>query len=267
METRVLAPGLTPAAQLGLAGSYGIGAADVERGFHELGINYFFVTSRAKGLVEGVKRLVKAGHRDKIVIAAGASIPMGMSVPREWASVAKSLGVDSIDVFHLFWIQAHWYVTGKTWPAMRALKEEGKAKSLAISIHDRKMARQLVDELQLDVLMIRYNAAHRGAEREIFGTFADRRPGVVAYTATRWGKLLQTSNGLGPMSAGECYRFSLGHPSVDVVLCGAANYEELASNAAEVEKGPLSPERLEEVKKFGDAVRAKAGGQIGFVGS
>jgi aryl-alcohol dehydrogenase-like predicted oxidoreductase len=142
---------------------------------------------------------------------------------------------------------------------MRALKEEGKTKALAISIHDRKMGRALVDELELDVLMIRYNAAHRGAEREIFQTFPDRRPGVVAYTATRWGKLLQPSRGLGPMTPGECYRFALGHPSVDVVLCGAANYQELEANAREVAQGPLSPERLEEVKKFGDAVRRVEG--------
>ena len=261
--------GSTPirAAPLGLAGSFGIEAKDVERAFHELGVNYFFVTSRMKGLVAGIKNLVAAGHRDELVIAAGASIPTGFSVPREWEKMTKLLGVDRIDVFHLYWVQAHWYVTGKTWPAIRKLKEEGKATALAISCHDRPMARTLVDELDLDALMIRYNAAHRGAEREIFATFEGRRPAIVAYTATRWGKLLQPAGTLGPMTGPECYRFALSHPAVDVVLCGASSFEELAHDAAGVHQGPLDDERLEQVRAFGDAVRASATNKIGWLGA
>jgi aryl-alcohol dehydrogenase-like predicted oxidoreductase len=255
------------AAPLGLAGSYGIDADGTERALHELGVDYFFATStRSGGLTEGVRRLVRAGHRERMVIAAGASIPFGWSVRRELASIRRALGVDVIDVFHLFWVQAHWYVTGKTWPAMRRLKEEGKARALAVSIHDRRLARRLVDELALDVLMIRYNAAHRGAEGEIFATLPPARPGLVAYTATRWGKLLEPCKGLGPMSAPECYRFALGHPAVDVVLTGARTWDELHANAAGVLAGPLAPERLEEVILLGDAVRATVRGRIGFGG-
>lgn len=251
---------------LGLAGAHDIDADAVERGFHELGICYFFVTPRMQGLCEGIRRLVRAGHRDRLVVASGANLPTGGGVAREWAKAARVLGVDRIDVFHLFWVQAHWYVTGKTWPAMRRLKDEGKARALAVSIHDRRLARRLVDELALDVLMIRYNAAHRGAEGEIFATLPPARPGLVAYTATRWGKLLEPCKGLGPMSAPECYRFALGHPAVDVVLTGAKNWAELRANAAGVLAGPLAPERLEEVERFGDAVRATVRGRIGFGG-
>jgi aryl-alcohol dehydrogenase-like predicted oxidoreductase len=150
---------------------------------------------------------------------------------------------------------------------MQALKEQGKARALAVSIHDRPMARRLVDELALDVLMIRYNAAHRGAERDIFDSLPERRPGIVAYTATRWGKLLKSTSGLGPMSAAECYRFSLGHPKVDLVLCGPRDWAELVEDAEGVAQGPLDPARLDEVKRFGDAVRGGATGKIGFVGT
>lgn len=171
-----------------------------------------------------------------------------------------------IDVFHLFWVQYHWYVTGKTWPAMRRLKEQGKVRALAISCHDRVKARSYVNELDLDVLMIRYNAAHRGAEREIFASLGDKRPGIVSYTATRWGRLLKPAGELGPMSGPECYRFALGHPTVDVALCGARTYDELRENVEGVLAGPLPDERLSEVKRFGDAVRGAAGGQFGFTG-
>ncbi len=256
-----------PVSRLGLAGGYGIDADGVVRAFHELGVNYFFVTPRFKPLVLGLRRLVKDGHRKDIVLAMGANVPTGWSVPRAFESAARAIGTDTIDVFHLFWVQAHWYVTGNTWPAMQKLKEEGKVRALAMSIHDRPMARQLVDELALDALMIRYNAAHRGAEKEIFATLPTPRPGIVSYTATRWGRLLKPAKGLAAMSAPECYRFALGHPAVDVVLCGAGSYEELAANVQGVSAGPLAPERLDEVKAFGDAVRATATGTFGFLGA
>lgn len=255
------------AAPLGLAGSWGISAADVERAFHELGVNYFFVTPRMKGLVEGIRRLIAAGHRDDVVIAAGASIPTGGGVRAAAGKLARVLGTDTIDVFHLFWVQAEWYVTGKTWPAMRALKESGQARALAISCHDRHMARRLCDELALDVLMCRYNAAHRGAEREIFAELPERGPAIVAYTATRWGRLLKPVADLPPMTAPECYRFVLSHPRVDVVLCGAADFAELAADVEAVERGPLEAGRLEEVRAFGDRVRATATGRLGFMGA
>ena len=253
--------------RLGLAGSFGIDADSVERAFHELGVNYFFLTPRMKSAVEGVRRLIAGGHRDDIVIATGASIPTGFTVEREWRRAARAVGVDRIDVWHLFWVQARWYVTGKTWPAMRRLKEDGRVGHLAISCHDRRMVRALADELELDAMMVRYNAAHRGAEDEIFATLGDDRPGVITYTATRWRRLLKPAGDLGPMTAPECYRFVLGHPKVDVALCGPATYEELLADSEGVAAGPLEPARLDEVRRFGDAVRATATGKIGFLGA
>lgn len=252
------------ATPLGVACNYGLDAGGIERAFHEHGINYFFVTPRMAAGVEAVRSLVRAGHRDEMVIATGANVPTGWGVERAWAHCAKELGVDSIDVFHLFWVQYHWYVTGKTWPAMRRLKEQGKVRALAISCHDRRMARALVDELELDVLMIRYNAAHRGAEAEIFATLGERRPGIVSYTATRWGRLLKAAGDLGPMTGPECYRFVLGHPSVDVALCGARSLEELRDDVAGVLEGPLPEARRDEIRAFGDAVRSTAQSKIVF---
>ncbi len=255
---------------LGMAGSYGLDADATERGYEELGLNYFFTIPSTKGLLGGVQRLIKKGKRDDLVIGAGANLPTGFGVEGAFAKTAKLLGVEVIDVFHLFWVQAHWYVTGKTWSAMRKLKEEGKVRSLAISCHDRTMARALVDELGLDVLMIRYNAAHRGAEREIFATLGEgpaKKAAVVAYTATRWGGLLKPTKGLGPMSAPECYRFAAAHPAVDVVLCGAKDWHELSLAAEGIRQGPLAPERLTEVLQFGDTVRSTAASRLAFGGA
>jgi aryl-alcohol dehydrogenase-like predicted oxidoreductase len=147
---------------------------------------------------------------------------------------------------------------------MVKLKEEGKVRALAVSCHDRPLAARLAEELALDVLMIRYNAAHRGAEHEIFPRLPAPKPAVIAYTATRWGRLLKPAAGIDPMTPPECYRFALSNPSVDVVLCGPKTAEELAQDCVGAAEGPLPPQRLEAVRRFGDAVRSSVTGKIGF---
>ena len=264
IERRRIGDGITPASRIGVAGSYGIEGKDVERAFHELGVNYFFFTGRDDGMREGLRNLIAAGHRDEIVIAGGANVPTGFGVRGAFDKDCRALGTDRLDVFQVFWVQYHWYVTGKTWPAMRKLKEDGRVKMLGMSIHDRPLARRLVDELGLDMLMIRYNAAHRGAEREIFADLPAARPAIVAYTATRWGKLLEPAKGQTPMTPEECYRFPLSNPNVDVVLCGPRSYEELEQDARGVAKGPLPESRLAEIRAFGDVVRATAASRVAF---
>ena len=105
--------------------------------------------------------------------------------------------------------------------------------------------------------MIRYNAAHPGAEVEIFPRLDRRRPAVVAYTATAWRKLLRAPGGWKgkvPTALGDCYRFCLASPHVDVVLTGPRNVAELRENLAAVDRGPLSPAEMEEMRAFGRAV-------------
>ena len=251
-------------APLGVSGSYGIDADGVERAFHELGVNYFFITSKEDGVKVGVRRLIKAGHRDEIVIAGGANVPTGFGVRAGFEKDLKALGTDHLDVFQLFWVQYHWYVTGNTWPAMRKLKEDGRVKVLGMSIHDRPLARKLAFEIAPDMLMIRYNAAHRGAEGEIFSTLTANRPAIVSYTATRWGKLLERAGDHDAMTPEECYRFALSNANVDVVLSGPKTYAELEQNARGVALGPLPSKRLDEVRAFGDLVRKSVSSRVAF---
>jgi aryl-alcohol dehydrogenase-like predicted oxidoreductase len=235
---------------------------DVERAFHELGINTFFVTWQMKGLSEGVRRLVKAGHRDQmVIISVGSLLPFGLMVRRAWENNARALGIDHIDVWLMGWVRGRWHLTGKTWPVMQRLKEQGKARAIGFSCHNRPLAVSLAREFGADTLMIRYNAAHRGAEREVFSAYGQDRPAIISYTATRWRMLLKPLPAQGfpqAMTGPECYRFVLSNPSIDVALCAGANIEELRENVAGVLKGPLDQQRMDEAKRFGDAVHATA---------
>jgi aryl-alcohol dehydrogenase-like predicted oxidoreductase len=126
-----------------------------------------------------------------------------------------------------------------------------------VSIHNRKRAGRLAENSPLDMLMIRYNAAHTGAEHDIFPYLAKRRPAIVAYTATRWGGLLKRPKGWdGPlMTASDCYRFCLSNPHVDLVLTGPKNRRQLQENLSHLkENGPLPEQELRWIRDFGQIV-------------
>jgi aryl-alcohol dehydrogenase-like predicted oxidoreductase len=56
------------------------------------------------------------------------------------------------------------------------------------------------------------------------------------------------------MTAGDCYRFQLSNPHVDLALTGPASREELRQNLDAFDKGPLSPEEDRWMRDFGRAV-------------
>jgi aryl-alcohol dehydrogenase-like predicted oxidoreductase len=240
--------------RLGLAANYGIEEAGIRSAF-ERGINYVYLTPRgkmAKPLRDAIAR-----DRDKIVVAAGPSVGyFGGSVRRSAERLLKKLGTDYIDVFQLMWLGVGSAWTAATERELVHLKESGKARALAISIHDRERAGRMAKDSPLDLLMIRYNAAHPGAERDIFPHLEHRKPNIVAYTATSWRKLLKRPKGWDGniMSAGDCYRFNLSNPNVDVCLTGPASTEQLDANLAAIEAGPLSAEEDTWMRAFGKTV-------------
>jgi aryl-alcohol dehydrogenase-like predicted oxidoreductase len=169
----------------------------------------------------------------------------------------KELGTEYIDVFQLFWLGRMSALTPSTVDALVSLRESGKVRAIGVSIHNRKRAGRLAEDSPLDMLMIRYNAAHTGAEQDIFPYIAKPRPAIVAYTATRWGGLLKRPKGWdGPlMTASDCYRFCLSNPHVDLVLTGPKNRRQLQENISHFkENGPLSEQELRWIRNFGQIV-------------
>jgi len=240
--------------RLGLAANYGIDEAGV-RSALDRGMNYVFFTSRGpltRPLRDALRR-----DRDKLVVAAGPLVGyFGGSVRRAAERKLRKLGVDYLDIFQLMWLGVGSAWTRGTLEELRHLKESGKVRAIGVSIHDRERAGKLAEESPLDVLMIRYNAAHPGAERDIFPRLAARQPHVVAYTATRWRKLLQRPKGWtgNVPTAGDCYRFCLSSPHVDVCLTGPASTAQLDENLAALERGQLTPDEDRWMRELGRVV-------------
>ncbi|MBI5512068.1 MAG: aldo/keto reductase [Deltaproteobacteria bacterium] len=248
-------------------GGSALRAADVERAFHEHGVNTFLAHPLMKELCVGVKNLIAKGHRSELVLVSETGLPFAGAVRRDFEKNLAILGTDYLDVFLVGWVRNRWFVRDAVWGTLRRFRADGRVKAIGFSSHDRPLAAKLAVELDADVLMIRYNAAHRGAEREVFAPLAalgSKRPGIIAYTATRWGLLLKPLPKKGfaeALSGAECYRFVLGHPMVDVVWCAARTAAELDADVVGVGNGPLTGERRDYAVRFGDAVhRAAKGG-------
>ncbi len=242
--------------RLGLSGTFDLDEAGCREALER--VQYVFWTPRMKGLTPALREAL-ARDRHRFAVATGPLLGYFPGAIRRAAEGAlRSLRIDRLDVFQLYWIGGMSSFTGPVREEMERLREEGKVLALGASIHDRPRAGRLAENSILDLLMIRYNAAHPGAEKDIFPHLEKRRPVVVAYTATAWRKLLRAPTGWKEKvpTAGDCYRFCLTSPHVDVVLTGPRNVAEWRENMAAIEKGPLSPEEMAFMREFGRAVHA-----------
>jgi aryl-alcohol dehydrogenase-like predicted oxidoreductase len=244
-----------PVHRLGLACNYGIDGDDLAHAV-DRGVNYFFWTPlRTKRVTPVLAAKLKA-DRERFVVATGPTLGFYRGGVRGGCErILRALGTDYLDVFHLFWVGVGSAYTEGTVDELRKLKDEGKIRAIGVSIHDRPRAGRLAEDSPVDLFMLRYNAAHPGAERDVFPHLAKRQPSVVAYTATAWRKLLQRPKGWtgDVMTAGDCYRFCLSSPHVDLVLTGPSNRRELDDNLDALARGPLREDEQTWMRDFGRA--------------
>ena len=103
-----------------------------------------------------------------------------------------------------------------------AAQGDGVVRILGLTSHQRRLAAETARSGLLDMLMIRYNAAHRGAETEVFPVTDALGMPVVVYTCLRWGALLRGTPDDPPGSvaprAPDWYRFALQTDSVTVFV-------------------------------------------------
>lgn len=237
--------------RLGLASSYGARAREVDLAF-ERGVNFFFWGAMRKASFgAGVKRLAA---RKPIVIAIQSFAKKPWMLRPSVEIARRRLGIDRVDVLCLAFRSEG--VDAPMLDAARALVDRDLVRSLMVSCHDRPMMVTLA--ASFETLMVRYNAAHRGAEKEVFPAAQARRRDVLAYTATRWGNLLDprlVPSGERVPSAADCYRFVLDHPAVSACLCGPANSAELLEGLAALDRGPLSEDERAWMIRAGAGVR------------
>jgi len=254
--------------RMGVAGSYGIDSNDI-RWAADHGVNYW-VWGRGFGKVtDGIRDVIKRARENHVVGMLGWGY-FGWQVKRSVENALQKLGTDYLDVFKLGWLGRTSIYSQGIIDTLLKLKEEGRILSIGTSIHDRKRAGRLALNSEVDLLMIRYNAKHPGAEQDIFPHLSKRNPAVVSYTALAWRQLIRpmrkivmppwpggkSFNGP-PLSPELCYRFVLTNPNVHVVLTGPQNREQLSKNIEAVRQGPLEPTEMSWIRQYGQLVKSK----------
>jgi len=241
--------------RLGLASNFGIDAKGIQQILEDK-VNYMFWSPRMKNATSVVKEVLKK-DRERYILTTGPTTGWWKGNIRKFVEKnLTELKTDYLDILQIHWVGVTSSWNDKIAEEMVKLREEGKTKAIGISIHNRTRAGQLAEERILDSFMIRYNAAHPGAEKEVFPLVDNDKQNVTSYTATRWRKLLKRpKNWEGKVpTAGDCYRFCLSNENVNVTLCGPKNYEQYLENIKEVEKGPLTEEEMRWMQNFGKVV-------------
>jgi aryl-alcohol dehydrogenase-like predicted oxidoreductase len=206
-----------------------------------------------------IRELVAAGKRDELVIVLQSYARWPWFMERSLSRGLRDLGIDHADVLLLGWYNGDpWEPTLSRAEAMR---EKGMFRHLAISGHTRPQFVHFAEDRRYGAMHIRYNAVHTGAERDVFPAMPkEGRPGIVAFTATCWGKLLSPSTmpkGEAPMRGRDAYRFVLTNPDFNVCMTGPKNAEQLDEALGALDEGPLTDEEQARIRRIGAFVSGK----------
>jgi aryl-alcohol dehydrogenase-like predicted oxidoreductase len=263
-----------PVCRLGLA-SYGQTAITPDDVLRAMGRGVNFVNWQ--GLAEGPADLdpycpavaALGAARSSIVVCAQFGARTAVDAAAELKGVLATLGTDYVDVLTLYYVerQAEWEeITsrGGSLPYLQAAKRDGVVRRIGVTSHQRPLAATMAATGLLDVLMIRYNAAHRGAERDIFPVTQPRGVPIIAYTATRWGALMRPTpddpSGFVVPPAPAWYRFVLQHSAVAVTLAAPQTRVELDEDLQVLDTtGPFAEGEFAVLSAHGERVRMHAG--------
>ena len=243
--------------RLGIASGYGTDGAMVEEAVAH-GVNYLYWGAwRSKRMAKGIKESAKKNREDLIIVVHTILRPSFL-IKRVVEKSIEQLGIDYLDVLLLASGGYNKKPPPRVIETAYELKDKGLIRSLAISNHNRHIFPELEKEKDIDIFHIRYNAAHRGAENEVFDNLSQEdSPGIVTFTNTRWGSLINPKNmppGEPPPSAVDCYRFALSHPRVHVSICGPNSMKQLKEDLTVLELGPMDEEEIARMRYIGDHI-------------
>jgi aryl-alcohol dehydrogenase-like predicted oxidoreductase len=225
------------------------------------GINcFFFYGPGNTTFIEELAGMVRV-RRKEIIVATGSGSRRLEGLRAARRNMTRLLGIEMLDVFFIEYVHPGdnpdvMFGRNGVLDELSQWKESGWVRFVGATAHDRPLARRLAADPRVDVLMHRFNMAHRKAAREVFPAAAKARTPIVAFTATRWGTLLEPyAHWPGaPPTASDCYRYCLAQPSVHLVLTAPRSLAELEQNLDVLELPPMSKHECGQWQRFGDLV-------------
>lgn len=254
--------------RLGLAtrGTSRLTADDVRHALAH-GVNFLnWCGGRGDGLTQAVAEL--GPRRQDVLVCVQLEARSAADAERELEAILQELHSDYVDVLTFYYVEelAEWeqiIAPGGALSFCRQAQRQGRVRYLGLTSHQRKLAADCARTGLLDLLMIRYNAAHRGAEHDVFPVTDVMDMPVVVYTCLRWGALLEKTPDDPPNfavpGAAAWYRFALAWSSVTVALMAPENGAELDEDLNAVNAPVLSLGEFEMLAAHGQRVRRHAG--------
>ena len=252
--------------RLGLAtrGNTHLPAASVRYAV-DRGVNYL----NWCGYDDGIRQAVGELDRTRIVLATQLYAHRGPKILRELKKALKDLKTDWLDVVTFYYMESEteWAEIsgpGGALEALRGAQQQGKVRSIGLTTHQRALGAKVAETGAVDLLMIRYNAAHRGAEQDVFPLTRRMKLPVVCYTALRWGGLLKPTQddppGFKLPPAPGWYRFALANPAANVVLAAPNDPKELEQDLGLLDDWrPPRKREFQQMAAHGQRVRKHAG--------
>jgi predicted aldo/keto reductase-like oxidoreductase len=208
-------------------------------------------------------------RRAGVIVCAQFSARTADDAAQELRAMLQALRTDYLDALTFYYVEEpdEWEALCGPKGALaycRDAQRDGLVHLLGLTTHQRRLAAQMARSGALDLLMIRYNAAHRGAETEIFPVTDALGIPVIAYTALRWGALLRPTPddpaGFVVPPVPCWYRFVLQSPSVTVALMAPDDRTELEEDLQVLEDGaPLPDDVYQQLAAHGRRVRQFGG--------
>lgn len=255
--------------RLGLAsrGNTHLAARSVRWAIDE-GVNYLNWCGHIDGLGLAIGELGDT-ERENVVVAVQFSARQADEATQELEAILRELRTTYIDVLTFYYVESmtEWEQIIDQDGAMKAVmraRQEGSVRLVGLTTHQRGLAARVAASGLIDLLMIRYNAAHRGAERDIFPTTRLRQMPVVAFTCLRWNTLMKPTpddpRKYVPARPPDWYRFVLANPDVSVALMAPNNQDELVENLRLLDDWrPPTSKEMAMLKAHGDRVHRHAG--------
>lgn len=226
----------------------------------EAGINFYFISadmhwpmyeSIRKGLVDMLR--AHPSRRDEIVVAAVCYVTQPEFCFAPFDEVLEAVpGLGHIDITVAGGSYAPEILTRIEIFKLHKAIEHAGARGIGASFHDRKVARELLDQGFLDIEFVRYNPVHPGAAKEVF-PFAKPRPerSTLLFNFKSTESYVDNEEHLKEMGVEEdnwrphitdYYRFALTAPALDGILVGMPDPDGIQQLADALAKGPLDDE-------------------------
>jgi aryl-alcohol dehydrogenase-like predicted oxidoreductase len=237
----------------GLSGARGLEPRDFALA-HERGVNLFFWEPPLRGLT----RFLRGRRRDDRVLVTGTYHADPASIERDVSRALASLRASHIDVLLAFWARSIGRLD-EVQETFTRLRGAGTVRAIGISTHERALA-VAAAERGFDVVMVRHSAAHRGAESAVFPRCSELGVGVLTFTNLCYGRMLHKTRVpvSSPVTAADCYRYSLAQPGVHGCIAAPRRYSELAEDLAAVDDPAVTHARIDEMRAHGDEIYARS---------